>query len=463
MSWEFWKRQLDEIPIPSLLGKEGGMTRPWRDRSIPSEERRQFLEEVGAGNLRRMFWLLIAYLPLSGWLVTQAVIDQEYGMIPWLIGDGIMGVVFLLLNLGAQRPQASWRAQDALVVVYYLYSLFVMDAFYFAALPNFGETTSYAVGVMIVTVLFRQPPRRFVPIILLNHAIFSSLIPVLTPGPRPQISLWVLGTDAVIVSLLASWFLFSKDWKDFEKKRLIARYNRDLARANAQLSRSNEEMDEVMAIAAHDLRSPLQNMRALFELLGTKADWQKEPYATAVAECERTCNGMLGLVGGLLEAHEVETRDPEIEPVPFDARAAARRAVERIKSLAEGKSVRVETELEAAELHGNAAELERILDNLLSNAVKFSPEKAVVRVSLSRGENCHVIEVADEGPGIPHEDRPSLFRKFHRGGHAETAEQQGAGLGLFIVRRLTESLGGTVTHREREGGGSIFRVEIPRH
>jgi signal transduction histidine kinase len=106
--------------------------------------------------------------------------------------------------------------------------------------------------------------------------------------------------------------------------------------------------------------------------------------------------------------------------------------------------------------------LDQILDNLLSNAAKFSPAGSTITLALLAVGASWQFEVRDEGPGIPEMERSALFRKFHRGTNRPTGGEASAGMGLFIVKSLVESLGGSVAYLPRSPGGAIFRVVLPK-
>jgi signal transduction histidine kinase len=107
------------------------------------------------------------------------------------------------------------------------------------------------------------------------------------------------------------------------------------------------------------------------------------------------------------------------------------------------------------------AALHQILENLLSNAVRFSPPGSPISLSLSKETGSWIIDVADEGPGIPEDERSQLFHKFYRSS-TNTPSQQGAGLGLFIVSQMAKHLGGSIAYRDRSPRGAVFSLRLPK-
>ncbi len=104
---------------------------------------------------------------------------------------------------------------------------------------------------------------------------------------------------------------------------------------------------------------------------------------------------------------------------------------------------------------------EQVLANLLSNAVKFSPANTPIGVGVAHDGHRVVTTIADRGPGVSSVDRDRIFEKFTRLGDHLTRPQQGVGLGLYIVRRSVEAMGGTVWVDEVPGGGAAFSFSLP--
>lgn len=112
-------------------------------------------------------------------------------------------------------------------------------------------------------------------------------------------------------------------------------------------------------------------------------------------------------------------------------------------------------------VQSDAQALRSILENLLENAAKYAPAGTVIDVKLEPGHHGWRLLVCDEGPGIPANERERIFERFYRMGQEETREQGGTGLGLYIVKRLTQRCGGAVEVRPRQPRGSIFAAAFP--
>jgi two-component system sensor histidine kinase MprB len=146
------------------------------------------------------------------------------------------------------------------------------------------------------------------------------------------------------------------------------------------------------------------------------------------------------------EQHALELDGVRLDLVVRDAVAASARRV---------PAIRFDTRLDPTLVHGSAQALTRAVANLLDNACKWSPEGAVVDVTVANGE----VTVRDRGPGVAESDRAHVFDRFYRSAAARTLP--GSGLGLAIVRQIAEAHGGSVGLEAAPGGGSVFRLRLP--
>ena len=112
------------------------------------------------------------------------------------------------------------------------------------------------------------------------------------------------------------------------------------------------------------------------------------------------------------------------------------------------------------EVEGDKGRLFQLLDNLVSNAIKFTPEGGRIEVRVSRN-GAAVLEVCDTGIGFTAAEASRVFERFYRADNAIEGQVQGTGLGLFIARAITEAHGGTISAEPRDGGGALFRIELP--
>ncbi|MDP2212606.1 ATP-binding protein [Phenylobacterium sp.] len=227
--------------------------------------------------------------------------------------------------------------------------------------------------------------------------------------------------------------------------------------ARARLSRAWAEIEAVerteslrnalLSSISHDLRTPLAAILAAATSLRTfggvfEPDVQEDLLDTITEEAER----LNAFVGNLLSMTRLEADALAPQTSVFDVAEGLDRILRRYERRQGGR--RLELRLRDSQLSacGDPILFEQALGNVLDNALRFSPETGLIEISASRLGSHVLVEVRDEGPGVPEAELPRIFEKFYR---SATANQnlQGAGLGLSIVKGLMEAMGGSVTAR----------------
>jgi two-component system OmpR family sensor kinase len=236
---------------------------------------------------------------------------------------------------------------------------------------------------------------------------------------------------------------------------------RSLDAARAEREGAMQKQREFVADASHELRTPLTSVLANLELLqASLGDPGQAEDREIVDSALRSSRRMSRLVGDLLllaraDAGRLDKHGRcDLAEVAGDAAAEAAALMgNRTLTLDNDRPLRVE---------GSADELHRMVLNLLDNAARHTPAGSTIELSLREDDGDAVVEVADDGPGIPAVMRTQIFDRFVRGeGPADTARGAGTGLGLAIVGAVTASHGGSVEALESESGGALFRARIP--
>lgn len=239
--------------------------------------------------------------------------------------------------------------------------------------------------------------------------------------------------------------------------------HQDAARQqDTRLRKTDELRNQFLAIVSHELRTPLTSIVSFIELIRTEADGLTPEGQSFLDIIERNADRMHQLIGDLLM---LERLDAGALPLDLTAVSVAELAADAVRAAAPGAAKQgVTLEVQAAAgppVHGDARRLTQVLDNLIANAVKFSHRNGLVRVSASCRGRTWRIDVADAGIGIPPAEADQLFSRFVRASNARTAGLPGSGLGLSIVKYLTEMHGGHVQVRSTLGRGSTFSVFLP--
>jgi signal transduction histidine kinase len=235
---------------------------------------------------------------------------------------------------------------------------------------------------------------------------------------------------------------------------------------------------EFVSTVSHELRTPLTTIKALTRLLmreGLDETKRREYIETISVECDRQIDLVLNLLdlsrieGGVLRVtHErVDVQELISSVVKSETRSAEKRR----------HDLRFDPNLEVPPVCGDPKELRRVLSNIVENAIKYTPDGGSIVLSALQQDGQVAINVADNGRGIPPEDMPILFDKFHRGRPAphseamrgattdaeflEDADVSGVGLGLYLARNVMEQMGGRITVESQVGQGSTFKLHLP--
>lgn len=210
--------------------------------------------------------------------------------------------------------------------------------------------------------------------------------------------------------------------------------------------------------AAHEFRTPLAVLKTRIGLFRKKGDMSPQAVQEFVRTVEGEVDRLSAIVGSLLELTNLEQNGHE-EQVPADG--LLREAAEEAAMQARARRISLCLAVEPCEVTGDRALLRQAMSNLVENAVKYSPDGSEVQLIARRGEDCVILEVTDQGSGIPKELQERVFESFFRVDDARSRQQGGAGLGLALVRAIVEAHGGTVCVEENDGGGSRFVVKLP--
>jgi two-component system sensor histidine kinase GlrK len=218
---------------------------------------------------------------------------------------------------------------------------------------------------------------------------------------------------------------------------------------------------------SHELKTPLTALREGAELLNDQVAGPLAPPQRQVVGIMRDNSVKLQrLIEELLDYQRALHAAASLEVKSIALESLVEEAVKPHELAARAKSLRLAIEAEPAMVEADPEKLRSIVDNLVSNAVKFTPSGGTVTVSARAVAGEAIIEVLDTGPGVPQEERESIFNLFFRGRRSESATAsggrvKGTGLGLAIARELVEAHGGRIAVLGGEAGGH-FRVTLPR-
>jgi PAS domain S-box-containing protein len=217
-----------------------------------------------------------------------------------------------------------------------------------------------------------------------------------------------------------------------------------------------------LANITHEFRTPLSTLNASMELLTSEEDLSVEEMRELLKPIHLSLITLQTLIDNLLESSSIEAGRFVIRMQPVDLDQVIVDAVHMVQPLIERRkqSLSVAQPAFIPPVTGDPSRLTQALVNLLSNASKYSPVQTAISVTVEQIEDRVRISVADQGAGIPVEERQHLFRRFVRL-YADRNEQYGIGLGLHVVQTTIEAHSGQVGVDENPGGGSVFWLELP--
>lgn len=238
--------------------------------------------------------------------------------------------------------------------------------------------------------------------------------------------------------------------------------NQELRQKNQHLNTMHQEQEGLLHMVSHDLRSPLNQIKSLMELLEIHADNEalRKEYLHLINKS--TERGLLLIEDLLLLKKSEAQQQEEWKTISLEELIAPIAA--QYRQMAEQKAIMLQLQMpdQPLSLYTQPDYLERILDNLLSNAIKFSKPDTEVRFEVAaKGPEQICFAVTDRGPGIKPDEQYLLFQQFARLSAKPTAGESSTGLGLAIVQKLSNILGGQIEVESIPGKGATFRLVLP--
>ncbi len=245
-------------------------------------------------------------------------------------------------------------------------------------------------------------------------------------------------------------------------ERLVQDRTVEIRRQAEEIGRLAEAKDELLGIAAHDIRGPLTVIQGTSELLRLRAgELEPETLRHSLDLMYEACRGLSQLLSELLDAKAIETGKVTLDKRRTTVRALLEEILPVARLAAEDKKVELVIEAEhGLKIDADPRRLGQAITNLLLNAVKFSESGTrIVLRGLSPSPGVTHIEVEDRGIGIPEDELEGIFDTFEQGKAGQ--EFGGSGLGLMIARRLVELHDGTLSVKSKLGVGTRFILELP--
>lgn len=231
-----------------------------------------------------------------------------------------------------------------------------------------------------------------------------------------------------------------------------------LAASTVSARNVQAEKDKLKALVgdiSHQTKTPIANILLYTQLL------MEQPGNTACLDAlDGQTKKLQSLIDALVKTSRLESGAIALHPVPGKLLPMLESAVSQLAPKAAAKKIQISLEATAADAVFDPKWTEEAIYNLLDNAVKYTSAGGAVRVTATAYQMFSAIHVSDTGPGIPEEEQPRVFQRFYRG--AEHAEEEGVGIGLYLVWQIAEGQGGYVKVSSQKGVGSTFSLYLPK-
>jgi signal transduction histidine kinase len=222
--------------------------------------------------------------------------------------------------------------------------------------------------------------------------------------------------------------------------------------------------DEFLSLISHEFKTPLTVINATLQVIElVHKDQLSEKMKGYLQKIKQNTFRQVRLVNNILDTTKAKANQIKMNLKNHDIVFVTRCILESVKLYADQKQIAIYFE---SEFHGKLIAMdeekyERILLNLLSNAIKFSPHNKTIAVTISGAPEKIVIQVADEGIGIPEDKLYMIFERFGQIESTYTRQAEGSGIGLYLVKMLVDAMGGQIMVQSSLEKGSVFRIELP--
>ena len=242
----------------------------------------------------------------------------------------------------------------------------------------------------------------------------------------------------------------------------VQRQKLEIENKNDELLALNIEKNNLIGIVAHDLRSPLNQIKGLVAIVKMSTDPTNTEVLRYIDLMDKSTTRLNEMIAKILDVEAIESKKLNLTIENINLSVLLKSLVDRYIMNAREKHIEIFCNLENEIFaHVDKGYAEQVFENLLSNALKFSPSFRNVYVNLNIKEDSVIAEIKDEGPGLSEEDKKKLFGKYQKLSARPTANETSTGLGLSIVKKFVEAMNGKIWCESTAGNGASFYVSFP--
>lgn len=443
--------------------------------------REQWLENSGFTFFVAVSIIVIFLNPAFHWIIGFVPNIPEDNLIPRLLSSALSAVLLLLLWL---RPSLR-RYTDIFMIFTAMFAMTSITYIVAEAQNHYLFVTIDLIAIFGASLAFLRAVHAKIAMFLnfVHHVGFTLLLsnqpltseifmPLLTVASASLIgavfSVIVNNNRESLLQLQEQLLEKAGELTDanaslqdsLEEVKLL---NTTLTERNDELQMLNMEKNEFLGIVAHDLKSPLSGIKGLSELLSTPQEMDMETIETMASTIYTTSDRMFSIITNLLDINAIETGAIRFEKQWMNPLECIERVCTEQQAYASSKEMKLKISSDGKEemVYSDPNALNEIIDNLVSNAVKYSYPNSEITIALQYHNDYCTIAVTDQGQGISEEDQKLLYKKFAKLTARPTGSEHSTGLGLSIVKKMIELLGGTISCTSTVGVGSTFTIRLP--
>jgi signal transduction histidine kinase len=239
-----------------------------------------------------------------------------------------------------------------------------------------------------------------------------------------------------------------RSWEYFQKNKL--------------LKQVEELKANFISMMSHDLKTPIARIQGMTDIILSDAVTLSSQQREAVDTIKHSSDDLLKFINAILDYGKIESQGVQLQLQSKDVNNLLEEVIRKHEFLAKVKHIQIVSELEPMfPIPVDADLIKVVFSNLVENAIKYSPETTKILISSEEKDCTVVIQLADQGPGIPADELSNIFMKFVRSNHAKSSPIKGSGLGLYLAKYFTELHHGSILVESSHGNGSTFTVELP--
>lgn len=268
---------------------------------------------------------------------------------------------------------------------------------------------------------------------------------------------WWLPMAAPLLAIFLCYYFFIPYRLIVENRRSWEYYQK-----NQLLSQVEELKTNFISMMSHDLKTPIARIQGMTDMILSDAVMLSPQQREAVDTIKHSSDDLLKFINAILSYGKIESQGVQLNLQSKDINSLLQEVIRKHEFLAKVKRIQIVPELEPMfPVPVDADLMKQVFSNLIENAIKYSPEDTKILVSSEEQDAKVVVQVADQGPGIPSDEIQNVFMKFFRSKNAKSSPIKGSGLGLYLAKYFTELHRGHIFVESSHGNGSTFTVELP--